>query len=158
MGFSEHDFRHAMGSFITGVTVVTTRTADHQPHGITINSFSSVSLAPALISFCLDNNAHSMAFFKDCQHFAVNILAQEQSSLSHHFAHPTQHGWEEIPYTEGAHSSPLLAGAIAHVECERYATHLAGDHTIFIGKVLNVSHFSDKKPLVYYRGHYNPLL
>ncbi len=158
MHFTEHDFRLAMGSFITGVTVVTTRTNDQQPHGITINSFSSVSLKPTLISFCLDNQAHSMAFFKDCQHFAINILAQEQADISRHFAHPLQHGWDDIIYKEGMQNLPLLAGAIATVECERYATHTAGDHTIFIGKVLNLSHYPDKKPLVYYHGQYNPIL
>lgn len=158
MAFSEVEFRHCMGNFATGVVVVTTSSADGANHGVTISSFASLSLNPPLIMFGLDKQAHIHHHFIESQKFIVNILSENQQDISQNFAHPSSVDWLSIEYDESEITkSPILKGANAFIECDLHKTLDGGDHTIMVGKVVNLKTLSDNPPLVYYKGQYNNL-
>lgn len=158
MTLNDTDFRHCLSSFTTGVTIATTLDNANQPCGITINSFGSVSLHPPLVLFCLDNNASCFDQFLSAPQFAINILSEDQEDLSHRFAHFSEDRWEKTDFISGKNLSPLLSGCVSHLECDTYARHVAGDHTIIIGKVTAVN-VSEKhtRPLLYYKSNYSTL-
>lgn len=145
--------RHALGHFATGVAVVTTRTAAGKLEGLTANSFSSVSLDPPLVLWCLRRDAASAPGFASAGAFAVNVLAAHQHVLSRHFATPAHDKFAGLRHTPGLHGCPLLAGSLAHFECRTENTVDAGDHVIFIGRVLRLSH-RDGEPLIFSAGRY----
>ncbi|THU02604.1 flavin reductase family protein [Lampropedia puyangensis] len=138
--FSSRQLRDALGMFATGVTVVTTVDAAGVPVGLTINSFSAVSLEPPLILWSLVNTAGSRDAFLNSKGFVVNVLAAHQHDLAMQFASRSPDRFLNVPITRGTGGLPLLSGALAWFECKRYAEHLAGDHTIFIGQVQRVGH------------------
>lgn len=147
-------FRDCLGQFATGITVITTMEGE-RPVGVTINSFTSVSLEPALILFCLDKQADCYSIFKKTNLFAVNILSAHQQEISHRFSRHIHNKWHHTPYHLGEYSkSPLLLDTKAYLECEKFALYPGGDHDIFLGKVLSFRIASDHSPLVYYRGQY----
>jgi flavin reductase (DIM6/NTAB) family NADH-FMN oxidoreductase RutF len=152
-------FRKVMQLFPTGVTVVTTRSADGDPYGLTVNSFTSVSLDPLLILVCLDNLLSGLEEFQATQKFAVNILAEDQEDLSVHFSTPGSDRTLPV-YAFSSSGMPLIQGALASLECSTDGTFPGGDHTIFVGRV-EMLHLSDdidqKGPLVYYLGRYGRL-
>ncbi|MGB0921960.1 MAG: flavin reductase family protein [Alphaproteobacteria bacterium] len=148
--------RNAFGSFTTGVTVITTVPEGRAPIGITANSFSSVSLDPPLVLWCLDKSSDTLDIFQAAPSFAINILADTQQDLSNRCAVQGDHGLEDVPTTIGTTGCPILEGAIAHFDCETFAKHDAGDHIIFIGKVVGFD-TSDAAPLVFSRGQYRDL-
>lgn len=154
------EFRRAAGKFLTGVTVATSRAADGTPHGLTVNSFTTVSLAPPLILFCIDNRTRSINHFVKTGFFAINVLSESQRALSARFADPTADRFTGLDWHEGKTGSPLFAGCLATIECKLAQTVEAGDHLILVGEVLHLTH-TDGDPLAYFSGSYRgiaPLL
>ena len=147
-------FRKTLGSFPTGVTVVTTRTSNGNPLGITISSFTSLSLEPAKILFCLWSKAHCLPIFKPGHSFAVNILSSHQHTLSDHFATPAEKRpetlWEDISTNPNdVTHPPLLKEAMGHVICEVDTLLDGGDHKIIVGKVAQLMRNEDQtQPLI----------
>lgn len=160
-GFTTQQFRQVMSRFVTGVTVVTVR-GESGPHGATVNSFSSLSLDPALVLVCLLTRSRTSRALVASGSFAVNILGHTQQDVGRWFA-STQRplgepGFAGIPYRPGATGSPLLEGCVAHIDCSLSGTVPAGDHTIFIGRVLDLGADADEHPLAFHRGRFLPLV
>ena len=148
------EFKAAVGKFPTGVTVVSTSYGG-KLWAFTANSFTSVSLEPRLISFCLDKAASSFKFFKKSSHFAVSILSSDQMALSIHFASHIRDKFHSIEYKIGEYSNaPLIKGAISYVECKKYNQFECGDHFIFVGEVKKIYIDETKSPLLYFAKSY----
>ncbi len=143
-----------MGRFATGVTVVTVARGPEQVHGMTANSFTSVSLDPMLILVCVGRNALALTLLRAQKRFGVNILAEDQRSLSEYFARTEQNG--DVPFERTAQGTPLLKTCLARLECQVIAAHEAGDHTIFLGQVETLE-TRDGRPLLFYSGEYRQL-
>lgn len=151
-------YRQLMGSFATGVTVVTFKHPGGGPAGITINSFTSVSLNPPLILFCLDRRAHVYPLFKRTTYFAVNILAEDQENISRHFADFRHYAAPMKIWTRDKGGCPLLRGTLGWMVCRRTAAYKAGDHDIIAGEaVLLHKRAGAKNPLLYFHGRYREL-
>jgi len=149
--------RAALGRFATGVTLVTCRDADGHRIGLTANSFSSLSLEPALVLWSLRKASHSGPAFAATAHFAVNVLAESQQALSQRFASSAVvDRFAEGDWSEGLGGVPVLAGATAVFECATEARHDAGDHWLFIGRVLRLSEQA-LPPLLFHGGQYRAL-
>jgi flavin reductase (DIM6/NTAB) family NADH-FMN oxidoreductase RutF len=156
-------FRQTMGCFTTGVAVVTAQDAALGAIGLTINSLTSVSLDPPLVLFCLDKSAVLHKPFRRAKHFALNLLSEGQEDVSRHFADRHHHAapknmWEK-PKEEGAwQGCPILRGTLGWVLCRPQAFHKGGDHTIFVGEVIDLhKRAGAKEPLVYFHGRYRDL-
>lgn len=158
MTVDQFEFRNALGGFCTGVTVITTRTADDQLLGVTASSFNSVSLDPPLVLFSLDRRALSLTSYEQSGRFAVNVLAHEQNALCMRFARPLADKWDGIDYTEWETGSPILPDCVSNFDCRTYATHDGGDHVVFLGEVLRMQTRSDLTPMLYYRGEFHQLM
>ncbi len=143
--------RNALGRFATGVTVITTRTADGKREGLTANSFTAVSLDPPLVSWSLKRLAPSFGSFLASKHFAVNILTADQRELCRHFATPSHDKFADIAFEEGLHGAPILPGCLATFECRTENTFEGGDHMIFIGRVDHAV-YRDGEPLIFSAG------
>lgn len=152
MSADNRAFRNALGRFATGITVVTTGDGEGQTAGMTVNSFSSVSLEPPLILWCLGKGAACRPIFEAAGHFAVNVLEAGQEALSTQFARPGDK-FAGVDWRPGRFGDPLLAGCLATFECRTSARHDAGDHLILVGQV---AHFEvrDGAPLIFYGGRY----
>jgi flavin reductase (DIM6/NTAB) family NADH-FMN oxidoreductase RutF len=148
--------RDALGEFATGVAVVTARTADGQPVGVTINSFASVSLEPPLVLWSLGLQSPLLGVFESCSHYAVNILAAGQADLSQRFAQSQNDKFAGIETKVGVGGTPLLPGCCAWFECRNEMRHPGGDHIILVGFVENF-HRDLKAPLVFHGGRYREL-
>ncbi len=151
------DLRDAFGSFATGVTVVTCRDAEGVPHGLTANSFTSLSLDPPLLIVCPAKVTTSADPLTSADHFAVNVLRTEQRPASITFSTPAGDRFGKTQWEEGAGGAPLLTGSLAHFECARHAVHDGGDHWILVGRVLRARFEEGPDPLLYYRGRYRRL-
>lgn len=151
------ELRRCLGTFVTGVTVITALDAEGQPEGITANSFSSLSLSPPLIVWSLRLNARSFKTYQYAPRFAVNILAQDQMPVSNRFASSGIDRFEGIKHTLGLGGVPLIDGCVAYLECSLEATHPGGDHVLFIGRVEHIQTF-DKQPLAYGGGEYKSVV
>jgi flavin reductase (DIM6/NTAB) family NADH-FMN oxidoreductase RutF len=148
------NLRDVLGCYATGVAVMTTRTNAGEHVAVTVNSFASLSLNPPLILFSLGKKANVLAHFQRAQSFAVNVLAHNQESLSNLFARPSTATWERVPYSEGENGCALFAGALAQIECSRYAEIDGGDHRTFFGQVTHMHLGEPGDPLLFYRGLY----
>ena len=148
--------RRVLGSFVTGVTVVTTRDGDGVPCGFTANSFTSVSLDPPLVLVCVGHTVEGLEVYRECGRFAVNILADSQRVLSETFATERPNRFAGVRWTEGSHGSPILEGCVACLECAPVQRIEAGDHMILVGRVLGCED-STGRPLAYWRGGYRRL-
>ena len=152
------EFRLALGQFATGVTVVTAERAPGRVHGMTANSFTSVSLDPLLILICVSQNAQLLPLVKRQERFGVNILKDNQRAISEYFARAEESDETEkqlgIRYRWTATGIPLLRDALVHLACHVVASHVAGDHTILIAEVESVE-VHDGDPLLYLRGNYS---
>jgi flavin reductase (DIM6/NTAB) family NADH-FMN oxidoreductase RutF len=155
VGFSSRELRNALGMFPTGVTVVTARTAAGRQLGVTVNSFTSVSLDPPLISFCLARSLASLPELLKVDAFVVNVLTDEQREISAGFACANADKWARATARIGrvAHA-PVLVPHLAAFECSRFAVHEAGDHVIVLGRVLHFEINESAAPLVFFRGGY----
>src|SRR5712692_8710820 len=151
--FDRRDFRRALGQFATGVTVVSTRAKDGRRVGITVNSFSSVSLDPPLVLWSLSRQAPSFADFTSASHFAINVLAANQHHLSRQFSTPVSDKFKGVECLDGSAGCPLLKGATAHFVCRNVRQLDGGDHVIFIGEVEEYK-WSEGEPLVFHSGRY----
>ena len=145
--------REALGNFVTGVTVITTRNGD-ELHGLTANSFSSVSLDPPLVLFSLSYMADCFDAFEQSDFFAINVLRSDQEALSSRFATKDIDKWGGVEWRPGHGECPLLDGAIATFECRVTARHEGGDHVIYVGEVLAFAHHREGDPLAFFRGRY----
>jgi flavin reductase (DIM6/NTAB) family NADH-FMN oxidoreductase RutF len=150
-------FREIMGNFATGITVVTTIDKHGNPYGLTVNSFTSVSLHPPLVLVCLDNKLSGFQAFKDSQKFGVSMLSERQEDLSRMFAKKDSERPLSI-YFEGKLGMPLLQNALATMECATVHMYAGGDHTIFVGEVEAAEiGQGGQHPLLYFRGKYRGL-
>jgi flavin reductase (DIM6/NTAB) family NADH-FMN oxidoreductase RutF len=159
------DFRRALSQFATGVTVITVECAPRRVHGMTANSFTSVSLEPPLISVCVDERAHLLPMVKERRTFGVNVLKEDQQNLSEFFARPEQEqeaherdaARHKVRFQWTADGIPLLDGVLCQIACRLHGAHVAGDHTIVVGEVLSAQLYAGK-PLIFFRGDYTGLL
>ena len=149
----ERHLRNALGRFATGVTVVTTRTADGKLEGLTANSFSAVSLDPPIVLWSPRASAPSLPSFEAAGHFAVNVLSASQHGLCRRFATPSRDKFESVEHAPGLGGCPLLAGALATFECSTDSHVAGGDHVIFFGRVRRAA-FADGAPLIFSAGTY----
>src|SRR5437762_3225834 len=149
------DFRSALGTFPTGVCLITTLAPDGQRAGLTVNSFSSVSLDPPMVLWSLARSANCAAVFRDAEYFAINVLAATDAVLSSHFAKPGADKFAAYAerFSAGLGGVPLLEGAVANFECHSRYRKYGGDHIILIGAVERYTH-GDRAPLVFHRGRY----
>ena len=149
-------FRSAMGSFLTGVAVMTTQ-VDGRPHGMTANAVASVSLDPPLVLVCVDEQATMAARVREAGVFALNFLAEDQRALSNRFADPARGDgaveFEGVEYTSAVTGCPVLAGTTAMVDCQVTSITPAGDHLVVLGQVVALDTGAEA-PLAYYRGRY----
>ena len=152
-GFNSRELRNALGAFGTGVTIITTRDREGKPHGMTVNSFSSVSLNPPLILWSASLYANSLAAFQEGSHFVVNILAHDQIELSNKFAKQSEDKFVDVDHLSVECGAPVLIGSAAHFECRNEFRHYGGDHIIFIGHVERFA-YTDKPTLLFCRGKY----
>lgn len=148
--------RAALGRFATGVTVVTCHDDEIGPVGLTVNSFSALSLHPALVLWSLRSGSQARASFERAGHFAINVLAEGQVVVSQAFASAREDRFSVGQWSRGAGESPVLAGAVAQFECATHSVQEVGDHLLFIGRVLAARHTEDR-PLVFQAGRYQAL-
>ena len=150
-------FRRVMGSFPTGVTVITAEREPGQVHGMTANALASVSLDPLLLLVCIDQDARLLSYMKMQRRFGVSLLKDTQQAISVYFAKQNQDPADELrlgvefQWTETG--IPLLKNALAHIACNVVTQHMAGDHTIFLGEVESLE-LMEGEPLLYHRGKY----
>jgi flavin reductase (DIM6/NTAB) family NADH-FMN oxidoreductase RutF len=144
-------FKEIMGSYPTGVTVVTTTDSENQPVGLTVNSFASVSLDPLLVLWSIDKNSGSYEVFKQTNRFAINILAGDQKEVCWSFAGRSEADrFEKNSWQMSDNQLPILKNTFAVFECEKFQAIDAGDHDILIGKVIALQK-SEKDPMLYYQ-------
>jgi flavin reductase (DIM6/NTAB) family NADH-FMN oxidoreductase RutF/DNA-binding MarR family transcriptional regulator len=146
------EFRRCLGQFSTGVTVITGR-AGETLVGMTVNSFSSVSLDPPLVLWLVDKKSSRFLSFQSAPHFAINVLAENQVALSRHFGRAAHQQFANVEWTPGKNGAPLLAGAAAVFECARDTLHEAGDHIIVVGRVTRAILF-ERRVLLFSQGRY----
>ena len=151
--FDPRDFRNALGTFATGVTIVTIAGPDGSPIGLTCNSFNSVSLSPPLVLWSLSLRSPNLSNFLQAPHFAVNVLAADQVELARQFAQSRTNKFEGVAYRSGTGGVPLIDSAAAQLECRNEMRYYSGDHVIFIGHVLRYV-WRDCVPLIFLRGEY----
>ena len=151
--FDSRHFRHALSQFATGVTIITTRTADGTMLGLTATSFNSVSLEPPLVLWSLGCAASSMVGFNASTHYVINVLAADQSALANRFASRIADRFDGIELDVSPTGQPILRGAVAWFECSNRSRYPEGDHVIFVGEVTQCE-VAPRAPLVYYGGAY----
>ena len=146
-------FKKVLGSFATGVTVVTT-SLDRRNHGLNVNAFSSLSLKPPLVLICIDKKTESSKILKKSKIFAVNILQHNQEHLSKIFSDPqNKNRFRGVKTIKKISGSPIIVNSLAYIDCRVEKVFSIGDHNIFIGKVITLN-YKNLNPLLYYRGEY----
>jgi flavin reductase (DIM6/NTAB) family NADH-FMN oxidoreductase RutF len=149
-------FRQAAGRFATGITIATVVDAEGAPHGLTVNSFTSVSLDPPLVLVCLGHTTATVECFRTAKHFGINILAEDQRALSDHFARKGHNRFEGLEWHPAKTGVPLLPGVVAAMECKVHRKIAMGDHDIFVGEVVRVE-IHERLPLLYFASGYHRL-
>lgn len=147
------ELRRAFGSFITGVTVVTTVDGSGKPYGFTASSFSSVSLDPPLLLVCPSRFLSSFPVFESCAHFAVSVLTEGQEAVSNVFAGHKGDRFAEVAWRPDQHGTPIIEGAAAQFSCRTAQVVPAGDHVVLLGEVLDFAR-SEARGLGYAAGQY----
>jgi flavin reductase (DIM6/NTAB) family NADH-FMN oxidoreductase RutF len=154
------EFRHALGQFATGVTVVTAERAPGLVHGMTANSFASVSLEPALILICVDQRAHLLPMVRAKKRFGVSVLKEDQRAMAEYFAQPEENAETEerlgVRFGWTPTGIPVLEDTLVQLGCNVVASYLSGDHTVFIGEVESAKIYSGE-PLLFFRGQYRQI-
>ncbi|WP_085339678.1 flavin reductase family protein [Aquidulcibacter paucihalophilus] len=153
MTFDLKDYRSALGSFATGVTIVTTLDSNGNGHGLTVNSFASVSLEPPLVLWCLGNKSDSFDLFSKCDAYAINVLADNQGDLAMRFAGKGDQKLAAGEYGALQTGSPILPGTIAAFDAEVVQRIEAGDHLILLGQTKAYQRH-DGQGLAYFRGQF----
>lgn len=149
--------RDALGRFATGICVVTAAPEGGAAVGMTVNSFSSVSLEPPLVLWSIQNSAECFSTFMQTPCFAVNVLSLDQEALSVRYARRSTHTLSAEHYAPGRHGAPLLKGALASFECKTWARYPGGDHEIIVGEVVDLYTRPTGKPLLFHQGQYAQL-
>jgi len=149
--------RNALGRFATGIAIVTAIDPDGHPIGLTVNSFSAVSLEPPLVLWCLDNSSHNLEAFRRASHHAINILSVAQQDISNRFATWPTDRFVGLPWRPGAGGAPVFPACCSSFEVANETAHVAGDHTVFIGRIEKFSETPDLAPLLFHAGQYRKL-
>lgn len=158
MSFEAKSFRNALGKFATGVCVVTINPDGSAPLGMTINSFASVSLDPALVLWSLQKNSDCYDQYITCNDFAINVLSLEQTALSNQYAKKGEHELIENSYRKGSSNAVFLKESKTVFECVTEQHIEGGDHIIILGRVVNLfNHPAEAKPLIFFNGKYREL-
>ena len=145
------ELRSAFGCFASGVTIVTLRDDARNATGITVNSFSSLSLDPALLLFSIGKAQVSAKFFETQEAFNVNVLCRDQERLAWQFAKPLEDKFEGVASWEAANGVPVIEGALAHFVCEKHEVLEGGDHIIVVGRIVDFG-AREAEPLVFHKG------
>ncbi len=164
-GSDARTLRDALGCFATGVTIVTAMDTPRQPAdgkdesggipiGLTVNSFTSVSLDPPLLLVCIANSAGTASILASAERFAVNMLRMGQEPESNRFAGKGEDRFAATDWSVGEYGTPMINGSLASFECARHTVHDAGDHFILVGRVLKAKFEPHGDPLLYFRGNY----
>jgi flavin reductase (DIM6/NTAB) family NADH-FMN oxidoreductase RutF len=151
------DFRNALGTYATGVTIITAAAADGKPYGLTCNSFASVSLNPPLVLWSLVIFSQGMSIFQNASHFAVNVLGASQQALATKFAMPSVDRFAGVDWAPGLGNAPILADSVANFQCRAVNRYYGGDHVIFLGAVEAYA-YNRQEPLLFARGGYGRFL
>jgi flavin reductase (DIM6/NTAB) family NADH-FMN oxidoreductase RutF len=150
------EFRRACGRFATGVAIAGAMDANGVPHGLTVNSFSSVSLDPPLILICLGHAIAAIDVFREARHFGLSVLRANQRSLSERFAAPLDNRFDSLAWRKGRTGAPLLDDALAQIECATARRVSVGDHDIFVGEMIAAA-VEEGEPLIYFASQYRTL-
>ncbi len=145
------DFRNALGTFATGVTIVTAMAADGTPYGVTCNSFASVSLNPPLVLWSLGLFSQGLPIFQNASHFTVNVLGASQQALASQFAKSSNDKFAGVDWTPGLGNAPVIADSVANFQCRAANRYYGGDHVIFLGAVEAYT-YDGHEPLLFARG------
>jgi len=151
------DFRKALGTYATGVTIITAMSGDGKPYGLTCNSFASVSLNPPLVLWSLGMYSQGLAIFQNATHFAVNILGVSQQALATQFATASADKFAGVNWAPGLGDAPILADSVACFQCRAANRYYGGDHVIFLGAVEAYA-YNGREPLLFARGGYGRFL
>ena len=154
--FDARELRKVFGCFATGVAVVTTIDQQSQPRGLTVNSFTSVSLEPPLVLICVRKTAPMCEVFLNSDAFAINILARHQQSLSAQFCTPLADKFAGVNWSASLTGSPVISDVLAHLDCKRYGFIEAGDHLVLLGQVVDFAS-RGTEPLIFNQGAYAAL-
>ncbi|MFL6729466.1 MAG: flavin reductase family protein [Sphingomicrobium sp.] len=156
-GHDPRTLRDALGCFATGVTVVTCLDGEGKPTGLTVNSFTSVSLDPPLLLVCIHKKAASAPALTGAACFAINVLQTGQRPQSITFSARVEDRFDETPWSCGEAGAPILMESLGVFECERFAVYDGGDHHILVGRVVKASFDASLDPLLFFRGSYRRL-
>jgi flavin reductase (DIM6/NTAB) family NADH-FMN oxidoreductase RutF len=151
------DFRSALGTYATGVTIITAAAPDGKPYGLTCNSFASVSLNPPLVLWSLVVYSSSLTIFQNASHFTVNVLGVSQQALASKFAKSSDDKFTGVDWTPGLGNAPVLAESVANFQCRSVNRYYGGDHVIFLGAVEAYT-YNTKEPLLFARGAFGRFL
>lgn len=155
--FDPTAFRSALGSFATGVTIVTARDGEGRPVGLTANSFNSVSLDPPMVLWSLSLHSRSLPVFRDADNWAVHVLAADQQAMSDRFATPGVDKFDGLSLADGPEGAPLIEGSAARFGCRARFEYEGGDHAIFLGEVVDFDR-REAEPLIYHGGRYGRIM
>ncbi|QOZ78522.1 flavin reductase [Bradyrhizobium sp. CCBAU 53351] len=151
------DFRNALGTYATGVTIITAAAPDGKPYGLTCNSFASVSLNPPLVLWSLVVYSSSLTIFQNASHFTVNVLGASQQALASKFAKSSDDKFTGVDWTPGLGNAPVLAESVANFQCRSVNRYYGGDHVIFLGAVEAYT-YNTTEPLLFARGAFGRFL
>src|ERR1700678_1703564 len=151
------DFRNALGTYATGVSIITAMTAERKPYGLTCNSFASVSLNPPLVLWSLGMFSQGLPIFQNASHFAVNVLGASQQALATKFATSSEDRFAGVDWIAGLGKAPVLANCVANFQCRAANRYYGGDHVIFLGAVEAYA-YNRQEPLLFARGGYGRFL
>src|SRR3954470_21150644 len=151
------DFRNALGTYATGVTIITAAGPDGKPCGLTCNSFTSVSLNPPLVLWSLGIFSQNMSVFQNASHFAINVLGASQQALATKFAKSSEDKFAGVEWTLGLGNAPVLADSVANFQCRAANRYYGGDHVIFLGAVEAYT-YNRHEPLLFARGGFGRFL
>ena len=151
------DFRNALGTYATGVTIITAIAADGKPYGLTCNSFASVSLNPPLVLWSLGMFSNGLSVFQNASHFTVNVLGASQQELANRFAKSSEDKFAGVEWTPGLGKAPVLGNCVASFQCRAANRYYGGDHIIFLGAVEAYA-YNRQEPLLFARGGYGRFL
>jgi len=155
-GVTSEEFRRACGRFSTGVTIASVLDATGAPHGLTVSSFTSVSLSPPLILICLGHEVTVIEHFLAARFFGLSVLTEDQRHLSERFARKGEDRFNGVAWEPGKTGAPLIPGSIAGIECETRQRISSGDHDILIGEMVH-ARVTEGNPLIYYASRYRRL-
>jgi flavin reductase (DIM6/NTAB) family NADH-FMN oxidoreductase RutF len=148
------EFRQVLGAYPTGVCAITATATDGTPAGMVIGSFTSVSLDPPLVGFLPDKNSSTWPLIEAAAHFCVNVLASDQQDVCRQLASKGPEKFAGLDVALSDHGHPVIANAIAQIDCDIHSVIDAGDHWFVLGKVLSLKVRRDDDPMLFYRGRY----